>query len=58
MSFTSCFKAFVKSGTGTFALVESWASTPQIVLRTIAASVTSFVMGPIWSREEAKAMQP
>ena len=38
--------------------VESRGSWPAMALRTTALSVTSFVIGPIWSRELAKATRP
>ena len=56
--FTSATNALVKSGTSTSKEVASCSSLPQMVLSTMAASVTSLVIGPIWSREEAKATQP
>ena len=50
---TSSTKALVKSGTSSFTLVESISSRPQIMFKILAQSVTSLVIGPIWSKEEA-----
>ena len=38
--------------------VESISSCPEIAFNKIAASSTSFVIGPIWSREDANAISP
>ena len=51
-------KTEVKSGTGNGADVESNGSWPEMVFMMIAASSTHFVIGPIWSSEEAKATSP
>ena len=48
----------IKSTSSTGALVESFLSTPEIVSRTIALSLTFLVIGPIWSNEDAKATKP
>src|SRR3989338_9110532 len=56
--FTSLRRDLVKSGTGISADVESRGSLPLIIFIKIAVSVTSFVIGPIWSREEANATNP
>ncbi len=41
-----------------FTEVESLASWPQIAFITCAQSVTSRVIGPIWSKDEANATKP
>src|SRR4030065_2813252 len=48
----------VKSGTAIGADVESYISCPEIMFRSIAESLTFFVIGPIWSRDDAKATSP
>jgi len=55
---TSPVSAFSKSGTGIAAEVESFGSCPDIDVIMIAASRTVRVIGPAWSREEAKATMP
>jgi len=47
-----------KSGTGTSAEVESQRSWPAIACSRMAASRTSFVIGPIWSSDDANATSP
>ena len=42
-----------KSGTSSFTLVESISSRPAIIFNIFAQSVTSLVIGPIWSKEDA-----
>ena len=55
---TSFTRDFVKSGSGIFAEVESQGSWPEIAFIITAQSATSFVRGPIWSNDEAKATRP
>ena len=41
-----------------FADVLSFSSCPAMIDNSIAASFTSFVIGPIWSSEDANATSP
>ena len=51
-------QALRKSGVFLFAEVESFGSKPDITLSINAESFTVFVIGPAWSKEDAKAIIP
>ena len=38
--------------------MESFSSCPAIIFNKIALSLTSFVIGPIWSSDDANATNP
>ena len=58
MPATPSSSPWVKSGTFWSRDVASKASLPQMVLSSSAASSTFWVIGPIWSSDEAKATRP
>ena len=58
MPFISPVKPAAKSGTETPAEVPSLGSKPLIAFKANALSFTVRVNGPIWSRDDAKAIKP